>query len=145
MAAETVAEAITLMENWRSATERFAGQHTVQAPTHSDIDNLIANLKVGSNSALDKIGEKLKSKMRDPDFQNFVSKVAAILSGVGKIFGDALKKVGIAAFGHTPFTRTEEKIENILGKSVVNLFERNSKLNIGSFHTKSTRASQLKS
>lgn len=39
-----------------------------------------------------------------------------------------MKKVGIAAFGHTPFTRKEEKIENILGESVVNLFERNSKL-----------------
>ena len=39
-----------------------------------------------------------------------------------------MKKVGIAAFGQTPFTRKEKKIENILGKSVVNLFERNSKL-----------------
>ena len=40
-----------------------------------------------------------------------------------------MKKVGIAAFGHTPFTRTEEKIENILGESVVNLFDKNSKMN----------------
>ena len=39
-----------------------------------------------------------------------------------------MKKVGIAAFGITPFTRTEDKIENILGKSAVDLFERNPKL-----------------
>ena len=39
-----------------------------------------------------------------------------------------MNKVGIAAFGHTSFTRTEEKIENILGKSVVNLFKKNPEL-----------------
>ena len=39
-----------------------------------------------------------------------------------------MNKVGIAAFGHTQFTRKEGKIENILGNSVVNLFERNPEL-----------------
>ena len=39
-----------------------------------------------------------------------------------------MKKVGIAAFGQTPFTRNEERIENILGNSVVNIFKRNPEL-----------------
>ena len=40
-----------------------------------------------------------------------------------------MNKVGIAAFGHTQFTRKEDKIENILVNSVLDLFQKNSELN----------------
>ena len=40
-----------------------------------------------------------------------------------------MNKVGVAAFGQTQFTRTEDKIENILGNSILNLFKRNPELN----------------
>ena len=39
-----------------------------------------------------------------------------------------MNKVGIAAFGHTPFTRRDDKIENILVNSILNIFQKNSGL-----------------
>ena len=38
-------------------------------------------------------------------------------------------KVGIAAYGTTPFTIDEQKIESVLLKSTKNLFENNLKIN----------------
>ena len=38
-------------------------------------------------------------------------------------------KVGIAAYGITPFTKDDQKIESVLLKSTKNLFENNSKIN----------------
>ena len=38
-------------------------------------------------------------------------------------------KVGIVAYGITPFTKDDQKIESVLLKSAKNLFENNSKIN----------------
>jgi len=37
-------------------------------------------------------------------------------------------KVGIAAYGTTPFTKEDQKIESVLHKSTKNLFENNPKI-----------------
>ena len=40
-----------------------------------------------------------------------------------------MMKVGIAAYGITPFSKEDKKIENLLMDSVRNLFENNPKIN----------------